>query len=174
MLTENRDASSGLVLRVGQITDFDQHERDRARQLLDLVFEAEMSDADWAHGLSGVHVMAWQEHLMVGHASLVEGRLLYAGQALRTGYVDALAVHPDRQRRGIGGSMMDVVEAVIVSAFELGALGASAAGAAFYRKRSWLEWHCPATDATPYQGGPAPQAPTTVFVFAGTRDRVAS
>jgi len=174
MLTEYHDASSGLLLRVGQITDFGQPERDRARQLLDLVFEAEMSDADWEHGLSGVHVMAWKEDLLVGHASLVAGRLLYGGQALRTGYVDAFAVHPDRQRRGIGGSMMDVVEAVIVSAYELGALGASAAGAAFYRKRSWLEWHCPATDVTAYEGGRAPQAPTTVFVFSGTRDRVAS
>lgn len=169
MLTKYRDASTGLVLQMGQMADFGQSERERARQLLDLVFAGRMSDADWELGLCGLHVLAWTDDLLVGHASLIQGRLLYRGTALRTGYVDAVAVHPEHQRRGIGGSMMDALEEVIVSAFELGALGASDAGAEFYRKRSWREWRGPPSELTPLEGGRAPERGAAVFVFPGTR-----
>ena len=167
MLTESRDTSTGLVLRMGQMADFGQDQRASARQLLDLVFEARMSDADWVQGLGGLHVLAWAEDQLVGHASLIQGRLLYCGRALRTGYVDAVAVHPDRQRHGIGASMMDALEEIIDTTLELGALGASDPAAAFYRKRGWLEWQGPPSDLSPWDGGRLPEPEAKVFVFPG-------
>jgi aminoglycoside 2'-N-acetyltransferase I len=169
MLTENRDASTGRVLRVGSLADFGQKELECARQLLDLVFDGTISDADWKQELGGVHVLVWQEDLLVGHASLTPGRLLYCGRALGTGYVDAVAVHPDCQRRGIGGCMMDVLEEIIVSNFELGALAASDAGAAFYEQRSWLRWRGPSSDLTPLVERRPVDLEEGVFVFPGTR-----
>jgi aminoglycoside 2'-N-acetyltransferase I len=168
MLTENRDASSGLVLQVGRLADFGQGELECARQLLELAFDGTISDADWEQGVGGVHVLAWQEDLLVGHASLIPGRLLYCGRALGTGYVDAVAVRPAWQRRGIGGSMMAVLEAIIVNNFEVGALSASDAGAAFYQKRSWLKWRGPSPDVTPRVGGQPVAGAGDVFVFPGT------
>jgi aminoglycoside 2'-N-acetyltransferase I len=165
----NRDASNGLVLRVGRQADFGQEELECARQLLELAFDGTISDADWEQGLGGVHVLAWQEDLLVGHASLIPGRLLYCGKALGTGYVDAVAVRPDCQRRGIGGSMMDVLEEIIVSNFELGVLAASDAGAAFYQQRSWLKWRGPVPDLTPLVGRRPVAREAGVFVFPGTR-----
>ena len=169
MLTQNRDTSTGMVLRVGRLADFGQKELESARQLLDLVFDGTISDADWKQALGGVHVLVWQEDLLVGHASLTPGRLVYCGRALGTGYVDAVAVHPDCQRRGIGGRMMEVLEEIIVRHFELGALAASDAGAAFYEKRSWLRWRGAPSDLTPLADRRLVDLEEGVFVFPGTR-----
>ena len=174
MLTENRDVSTGRVLRVGSLADFGQEELVCARQLLDLAFAGTISDSDWKQELGGVHVLVWQEDLLVGHASLTSGRLLYCGKALDTGYVDAVAVHPDWQRRGIGGSMMDVLEEIIVGNFELGALAASHAGAAFYQKRSWLKWRGPSPDLRPLADRRRVGIEDDVFVFPGTSSASAS
>ena len=132
--------SSELRLRVGHTADFAATELDGAYRLLERVFEGDITADDWEHGLGGVHVMAFVGPALVGHASVIQRRLLYRGSALRTGYVEAVGVHPDFQRRGIGGRMMDALESIIARAFDLGALGASDIGAAFYRKRSWRRW----------------------------------
>jgi len=60
-----------------------------------------MTDSDWDHGLGRQHVMAWRGDALVGHASLVLRRLLHGGVALRTGSVEAVAVHPEHRRRGL-------------------------------------------------------------------------
>lgn len=169
MLTENRDASTGLVLRVGRLADFGRGELEQARQLLDLAFDRTINDIDWKQELGGVHVLVWREDSLVGHASLTPGILVYRGQAIGTGYVDAVAVHPDCRRRGIGGCMMDVLEELIVSNFELGALAASNAGAAFYRKRHWLNWPGPASGPSPLVDSRLVDREEDVFVFPGKR-----
>jgi len=104
------------------------------------VFGADMSDEDWDHALGGVHALAWEEGALIGHASVVQRRLLYNGRALRTGYVESVAVRPDRRRRGVGAALMNELERVIRAAYELGALGATEEGAALYRSRGWRPW----------------------------------
>jgi aminoglycoside 2'-N-acetyltransferase I len=111
-----------------------------ARALLNEVFAAEMTDHDWDHALGGMHALVWEADELVGHASVVQRRLMHAGRALRTGYVEAVAVRADRRRRGYGTMMMEALERVIRSAYELGALGASEEGAAFYAARGWRRW----------------------------------
>jgi aminoglycoside 2'-N-acetyltransferase I len=70
----------------------------------------------------------------------VQRRLLHGGRALRTGYVEAVAVRADRRRHGHGAAMMAVLERVIRGGYELGALGATEEGARFYATRGWLPW----------------------------------
>jgi aminoglycoside 2'-N-acetyltransferase I len=119
-----------------------------ARALLDQVFD-DMTDFDWEHALGGLHALAWDGPELVGHASVVQRRLLHGGKALRAGYVEAVAVRPDRQRQGHGAAMMDELERVIRAAYDLGALGATDEGAAFYRSRGWRLWRGPSSALTP-------------------------
>jgi aminoglycoside 2'-N-acetyltransferase I len=111
-----------------------------ARALLDDVFGDEMTDADWDHALGGVHALAWEGDELVGHASVVQRRLLHGDRALRTGYVEGVAVRADQRRRGQGAAMMEELERVIRGAYELGALGASDVGAHLYAARGWARW----------------------------------
>lgn len=168
MASEVRDASA-LVLRVGHTADFEAELLGRARQLLELVFESDWTEHDWEHALGGVHVMAFRGDELVGHAAVVQRRLLYRGEALRTGYVEALGVHPDYRRAGVGGRMMDVLEGVIARAFELGALGATDVAAEFYRKRGWLEWQGPLSALTPGGTRPTPEEAGGIYVLPVAR-----
>lgn len=165
LASEVRQASNDLRLRVGHTADLSHDELQNARLLLDLVFSDDMTDADWEHALGGVHVIAWHGAQIIGHASVIQRRLLYRDRALRAGYVEGVGVHPAHQRRGVGGRMMEVLEGVIARAFQLGALGASDAGAAFYRKRGWRLWRGPLSALTPGGVQPTPEEQGGVFVL---------
>lgn len=127
-------------MEVAHTAELGTAKRRAARALLDDVFGAEMTDADWDHALGGLHVLAWEARQLVGHSAVVQRQLIHGGRALRTGYVEGVAVRADRQGRGYGAAMMDVVERIVREAYELGALGASEAGAGFYAARGWRSW----------------------------------
>ena len=48
-----------------------------------------------------MHALIWEDQELVGHAAVVQWRLLYR-EALTHGYVEAVAVREDRRRRGYG------------------------------------------------------------------------
>jgi aminoglycoside 2'-N-acetyltransferase I len=120
-----------------------------ARALLDDVFEGDMSDHDWEHSLGGVHALVWDGEELVGHASVVQRRLLHGGRALRAGYVEGVGVRADQRRRGHGGTMMGALERVVRGAYEVGALGATDEAAEFYAARGWKVWRGPTSALTP-------------------------
>ena len=120
-----------------------------SRELLDLVFDGEMTDADWEHSLGGMHAIAWRGDVLVGHASVVQRRLVHGGLALRTGYVEGVGVHPAWQRQGAGGQMMAALEQIIEVAYDLGALGATDEAVSLYQHRGWLKWLGPTSALTP-------------------------
>ena len=51
--------------------------------------------------MGGVHWLAEARGRIVGHASVVPRLLEADGVPLTTGYVEAVATHPDWRRRGI-------------------------------------------------------------------------
>jgi len=69
-----------------------------ARALLDTVFAGGFDAHDWDHALGGLHALAWEGEELVGHASIVQRRLLHGGRALRAGYVEGVAVRADRRQ----------------------------------------------------------------------------
>lgn len=111
-----------------------------ARALLDEAFGGALDEFDWEHALGGIHALVYEGTRLVAHGSVVQRRLVHDGRALRTGYVEAVAVAADRRRRGYGGALMDRLEQVIGSAYELGALGATDDGALLYEARGWRRW----------------------------------
>jgi len=110
------------------------------RALLDAAFDNDFDDTDWDHSLGGMHAMAWDGDELVGHAAVVQRRLLHQGKALRAGYVEGVAVRTDHRRRGVGAAVMAPVERIIRTAYELGALGSSEMGIPFYEARGWQRW----------------------------------
>ena len=124
-------------------------ERQSIRVLLDEAFEGDVTDDDYEHALGGVHALVWEGQDLIGHGSVVMRRLLHGGRALRTGYVEGVAVRTDRRRRGHGSALMAALERVIRAAYEIGALAASDEAAAFYAGRGWELWTGTASVMTP-------------------------
>lgn len=135
-------------IRTAHTADLDAAARAAARALLDDVFD-DMTDHDWEHALGGIHAMAWQEDELVGHASLIQRRVLHGGRALRTGYVEGVAVRADRRRLGHGAALMRTLEQVARGAYDLAALGATDEAANFYSTRGWQPWRGPTSALTP-------------------------
>jgi aminoglycoside 2'-N-acetyltransferase I len=122
--------------------------RAAARELLYAVFD-DMTEHDWEHSLGGLHALVMDGARVVGHAAIVQRRLLYRGRALRAGYVEGVAVHPEHRRRGYCGAMMAVVEGVARRAYDVAALGATDEAAAIYVSRGWQLWQGPSWALTP-------------------------
>jgi aminoglycoside 2'-N-acetyltransferase I len=136
-------------VRTAHTADLDVSTLEAARALLDRVFDGEMTDHDWEHTLGGVHALAWDGGELIGHAAVVQRRLLHGGRALRTGYVEGVGVRADRRRRGHGGALMGALERVVRDAYDLGALGATDEAADFYAARDWRLWRGPTSVLTP-------------------------
>jgi aminoglycoside 2'-N-acetyltransferase I len=96
-----------------------------------------------------MHALVWEGAELIGHAAVVQRRLLCAGRALRTGYVEGVGVRSDRRRQGYAGAMMTALERVIRDAYDLGALSASEDAAGLYGARGWQLWRGPSFALTP-------------------------
>jgi aminoglycoside 2'-N-acetyltransferase I len=153
------------VIRTAHTYELDGATLAAARAILDEAFPGEMTDDDWDHGLGGIHALAYADGELVGHASVVQRRLLYEGRARRAGYVEAVAVRAEHRRRGHGAAMMAALEDVIRGAYELGALGASEDGAALYAARGWQRWEGPLYALTPEGLRRTPEEEGDVFVL---------
>ena len=136
-------------VRTAHTADLDGATRGAARALLDAVFKGELTDSDWEHALGGVHALVWEGDELVGHASLVQRRLLYKRRALRAGYVEGVGVSAVRRGRGHGAALMAALERVVRGAYDLGALGATDEAARFYAARGWRRWKGPTSALTP-------------------------
>ena len=146
----------------------------QARALLDAVFAGELTADDWEHCLGGLHALAWQGGELVGHAALVQRRLLHAGRALRAGYVEGVAVRADVRRSGVGGALMQPLEQVARRAYDVVGLATSDDGAAFYAARGWLPWQGATSVLTPDGVVPTPDDDDCVLVLPGPElDRTA-
>ena len=138
-----------MDVRTVHTADLDAATRAAAHELLDAAFDGEVTAEDWEHCLGGMHALVWEGGELIGHGAVVQRRLLYGGEALRTGYVEGVAVRAEHRRRGAGGAMMDALNAVIRRAYRIGALGATEAGAALYASRGWRRWEGPTAMLTP-------------------------
>jgi aminoglycoside 2'-N-acetyltransferase I len=118
------------------------------RDLMDAVFDG-VSDDTFDNALGGAHALILEDGELIAHGSVVQRRMLYDGRALRTGYVEGVAVRADRRRRGHGDAVMAELERVIRSAYHLGALGASPLGSHLYAARGWRLWQGPSSALTP-------------------------
>lgn len=151
-------------VRVVHTADLDADTRVAARALLDAVFE-DMTDEDWDHSLGGMHALVWEQGELIGHASVIQRRLIHGGRALRAGYVEGVGVRADRRRRGHGAAMMDALERVLRRAYDVGALGATDEAAEFYAARGWKLWQGHGQALTPTGIQRTEEEDGCIFVF---------
>jgi aminoglycoside 2'-N-acetyltransferase I len=135
-------------VQVAHTSDLEPDTLEAARELLYDVFD-DMTEPDWEHALGGIHAVAWLDGEVVGHASVVQRRLVHNGRALRTGYVEGVGVREDLRGQGYGGALMDPLERVIRSAYDIGGLGATHEAVPFYGHRGWVHWAGPTYALTP-------------------------
>jgi aminoglycoside 2'-N-acetyltransferase I len=154
------------VVRIAHTSDLDAATLDAARALLVDVFGGhDFTRHDWEHALGGIHAMAWDGDELVGHASVVQRRLLHRDRALRAGYVEGVGVRADRRRRGHAAAMMDELEGVLRAAYEIGALGATDEAVPFYTSRGWQRWRGPTSALTPDGVVRTPDEDGSVYVL---------
>jgi aminoglycoside 2'-N-acetyltransferase I len=95
-----------------------------------------------------MHVLGTMDGALVGHACWTERRLQPEGLSpLRTAYVDAVAMEPGYQGRGIGSAVMRRL-ARETAACQLQALSTDDA-AGFYERLGWERWRGPTAGHTP-------------------------
>lgn len=142
----------------------------QARALLEHAFGADFTDHSWDHALGGMHVLIRDGGLLVGHASVVLRRLVHRTRALRTGYVEAVAVHAEHRRSGHAGTLMDEVERLVRGGYELGALGASPMAVRLYTARGWLRWRGECWALGPDGPRRSPDSEGSIYVLPGSAE----
>lgn len=112
----------------------------RLRELLDAAFlgDEAFDEHDWQHALGGIHVLGRLDGDIVAHAAVVRRVLEAAGRPLETGYVEAVAVEPELQRRGHGTQLMRDVAQIVSATYQIGALGTGVQP--FYERIGWERW----------------------------------
>jgi aminoglycoside 2'-N-acetyltransferase I len=136
------------------------------RRLLDLAFAGRFDDANWSHALGGLHILAAEDDQVIAHAAVVQRQLVLGNRPVRTGYVEAVAVHPQWRGRGYATTVMDEVERIIRAAYDLGALSASGGVERFYLSRGWLAWQGPTYVLAPTGMARTPEDDGSTFVLA--------
>jgi aminoglycoside 2'-N-acetyltransferase I len=148
----------GAVVQRLTTPELDERRVGEIRSLLWASFAGDdhggFTEDDWQHGLGGLHFVLELAGKVVGHASVVERQLEIAGRRVRTGYVEAVAVAPSHQRRGLGTVLMREVNEHVEAAFDLGALGTGSQ--AFYERLGWRIWQGPSGVRTPGGLQPTP------------------
>jgi aminoglycoside 2'-N-acetyltransferase I len=159
-------------IRTARTGELSESEVGSIRELLWAAFSADdpneqFTEEDWEHALGGVHFVLEVDGDIVAHAAVVERELEVGGVPLRTGYVEAVATAPARQRRGLGSRLMEAVTAFVRKQFELGALGTGSPD--FYARFGWRQWLGPSFVRTPYGSRPTPEDDGYILVLTTPR-----
>lgn len=133
------------MLQTFSTDDLDKRSLDELRLLLDLAFDGDFSDHDWAHLLGGRHVVLREGSRLVTHAAVVPRAIRVGCRVYRTGYVEAMATHPSHRRRGHAGSVMSAVNEHVRATYELGALSDGTGIEGFYQRYGWTTWLGPSS-----------------------------
>jgi aminoglycoside 2'-N-acetyltransferase I len=157
-------------VRVAHTADLSAGVLEAVRVLLEDAFDGDFGSCNWDHALGGMHALVLEDGAPVAHASVVQRRLLHGGRALRTGYVEGVAVRADRRGHGRGAAVMEEAERIIREGYELGALGTTEVALPFYAARGWQRWAGPTSALTPDGVVRTPDDDGGIFVLPVTAE----
>jgi aminoglycoside 2'-N-acetyltransferase I len=138
-----------ITVRTAHTADVPADVLAAARKLVTDAFDGDFGDQDWEHSLGGMHATAWAGDELVGHASVVQRRMLHGGRALRCGYVEGVGVRADHRRRGVASALMAELERIVRGGYDLGALAAAEQAVPLYTGRGWRRWRGTTWTLTP-------------------------
>ena len=154
-------------LRRLRTEDLTSREVRAIRDMLEVAFgqdeDERFTEDDWQHALGGVHFVLDVDEEIVVHAAVVARMLHVGGVPLRTGYVEAVATAPSRQRTGLGTVVMRDVGRHIAEVFELGALGTGTHQ--FYERLGWVTWGGPSSVRAPEGERRTPEDDSYIMVL---------
>jgi aminoglycoside 2'-N-acetyltransferase I len=151
--------------RLVHTADLDSEARQGVYQMVTEAFAGDFTENDWEHALGGMHALICHHGAIIAHAAVVQRRLLYRGNPLRCGYVEAVAVREDWRGQGLVHALLDGVEQVMRGAYQLGALSSSARARTLYSARGWLPWRGPTSVLAPTGPTRTPDDDGTIFVL---------
>jgi aminoglycoside 2'-N-acetyltransferase I len=155
--------------RLVHTSDLDDETREDARRMVTEAFRTApgevFTDTDWEHALGGMHAVICLRGAMLGHAAVIQRRLLYGGVALRCGYVEGVAVREDHRGQGLAHALMDAVEQVIRGGYQVGALSTSELGRPLATTRGWSPWTGRTSVLTPDGVRPTPDDDGSLYVL---------
>ena len=129
----------GPEIQFLSLSDFESRTHDdQIRVLLDAAFEGDFSNGDWQNSCGGWRILGFQGGRLVAHAALVGRPMLVDGQLAEVGYVEAIAVDPEHQGRGIGLRLVAAVNQMATAHFELSML--STDEHEFYARTGWMRF----------------------------------
>src|ERR1700761_3314161 len=151
--------------RLVHTADLDSTTLQRVREMVSGAFAGGFTEQDWEHALGGMHALLWRHGAIIAHASVVQRRLFYRGDALRCGYVEGVAVREDCRGQGLVHALLDGVEQVVRGADQAGALSSSVRARRVYAARGWVP--CRGPTSVLGQTGPVrtPDDDETIFVL---------
>jgi aminoglycoside 2'-N-acetyltransferase I len=136
-------------LQIAHTAFLDQQTRSLTRAFLVDVFADEFVNHDWENAIGGIHALLWEQGEVIGHASVIQRRLLHQERALRAGFLECVAVRADRRRRGHGTAMMRALTTAVNDVYDLSALCSNEEAKPFYGKLGWDVWRGPLLTLTP-------------------------
>lgn len=155
------------AIRRAPTAELTEAELAEVRGLMERAFndheDGSFTDDDWQHTTGGVHFLLRDQAGLVAHASVVERDIRVAGQPLRCGYVEAVAVEPADQRTGHGSAVMREVNDYLAEHFEIGALGTGSQP--FYERLGWQVWQGPTSVRTEQGNQPTPDEDGYILVL---------
>jgi aminoglycoside 2'-N-acetyltransferase I len=151
--------------RLVHTADLDAETRQGVCQMVTAAFAGDFTDNDWEHTLGGMHALIWDHGAIIGHAAVVQRRLLYRGNALRCGYVEGVAVREDLRGQGLAHALLDGVEQVIRGAYQVGAVSSSDIARRAFTARGWLPWRGPTAVLAPTGPVRTPDDDDSIFVL---------
>ena len=159
------DAGASLRRYLAHTGEIDPALLRACRGLLEVAFEGDLTEADWEHALGGMHSIITDGDVVIGHASVVQRRMLHRSVAWRAGYVEGVGVHPHWQRQGVGRLLMAPLHEIMANAYDLGALSASEAARCLYDRLGWQRWLGPTSAMTPGGIVATPEEDDGIYVY---------
>ena len=121
--------------------------RTELRELWADAFGDRFDDHDADHAYGGVHVLAYADVELVGHASAVPRRIRIGPDWWDTAYVEAVATRPALQRSGVGAAVMRRLHDEIDERWPIAFLSTGRARD-FYLRLGWEVWEGPSSVLT--------------------------
>ena len=132
--------TNNLLATIASPADLRRLSRAELRTLWSLAFGDRFSDDDAEHAFGGAHVLAHEGGRLLGHAAAVPRRLRFGDAPWCTvGYVEAVAVAPDRQGEGLGRTVMGRLQEEIARRWPVAVLSTGRA-TGFYERLGWERW----------------------------------
>jgi|SRR6478752_1904104 len=136
----------------------------RTRTFLADQFAGEFTNYDWENALGGMHALLWEDGELIGHASVIQRRLLHRERALRAAFYECVVVHSEQRGCGHGATLMNALAAQLDNVYEISALCSGTAAKPFYAKLGWTPWRGPLGTLTPEGVRDDPRFRERVFV----------